>query len=80
MGEGASFSCKCKGGMVLVYREIAYALMFYGKKVLFSGGMATTINILYSEVSFCATSKILKIYWSEVMEQLRKKYEAVVFQ
>ena len=35
--HGAIFSRRRKGGMVIIYREMAYAKMFYGGMVLFSG-------------------------------------------
>ena len=41
MGDGASFSCIRKGELVISYRGMVFAKMFYGEMVLFSGGMAS---------------------------------------
>ena len=44
MGEGASFSCRRKRGMVIIYRVMVYAKMFYGGWCCFPGGMASSLN------------------------------------
>ena len=60
-GDGANFSRRRKGRMVIIYRGIVYAKIFYGRIVLYSGGMASPLNssIAYGEHFLKACSTLI---------------------
>ena len=77
MGDGASFSSRRKGGMVIT-RGMVNAQMFYGRMVLLCGGMAfllipfqlETVNKRYGDVNAIIIPLCMMWLFAETQQEM----------